>query len=50
MTKNEFDSSIFVGKPVYKYTKVSPFIKILKQIFLPVKKWRGKFYRPALEG
>ena len=27
MNKNEFDSSIFVGKPVYIYTKVSPVIK-----------------------
>ena len=43
MTKNKFDSSIFVGKPVYIDTKVSPFIKNLKKIFLPMRKWRMKF-------
>ena len=26
ITKNDFESSIFDGKPVYIYTKVSPFI------------------------
>jgi hypothetical protein len=31
MTKNEFDRSIFVGKLVYIYTKVSPFIKNLRE-------------------
>ena len=46
ITENEFDSSSFVGKSVYIYTKVSPFIKNWKQIFLPMRKWLGKFCRP----
>ena len=33
ITKNEFDSSIFVGKPVYIYIKVSPFIFIGNKYF-----------------
>ena len=33
ITKNDFGSSIFVGKPVYIYTKVIPFIKNWKKIF-----------------
>ena len=35
MTKNDFDSSVFVGKPIYIYTKASPFIENWKQIFFP---------------
>jgi hypothetical protein len=48
ITKNEFDSSIFVRKPVYIciYTKVSPFIKNSKNIYLPMRKWLGKCCRP----
>ena len=48
ITKNEFESPIFVGKPVYIYTKISPFIKNWKQILLPMRKWHGKFCRPPL--
>ena len=33
ITENEFDSSIFVGKPVYIYIKVSPFIFIGNKYF-----------------
>ena len=44
----KFDSSILVGNPVYIYTKVSPFIKNWKQIFLLMRKWLRKFCRPPL--
>jgi hypothetical protein len=36
--ENEFDISVFVGKPVNIYTKTSPLIKIRKKIFLPMRK------------
>jgi hypothetical protein len=36
--ENEFGILVFVGKPVYIYSKTSPFIEIWKQIFLPMRK------------
>ena len=47
-TENEFGIPVFVGKPVYIYTKTSPFIEILKKIFLPMRKWVHKFSQPPL--
>jgi hypothetical protein len=47
ITRNEFGSSIFVGKPVYIYTKVIPFIKNWREkIFSTTRTWLGKFCRP----
>ena len=49
-TENEFGIPVFVGKPVYIYTKTSPFIEIWKKIFLPMRKWLQKICRPPLRG
>ena len=47
ITKNDFDSSIFVRKPVYMYTKVSP---VTKNHYLGSKvhssKNGGKYFYP----
>jgi hypothetical protein len=46
--ENEFDIPVFVEKPVYIYTKTSPFIEIWKKILLPMRKWLQKCCRPTL--